>query len=329
VTPLVVVLGASGYVGSVVAGLLCDRPVRLRAVARRPYVPPEPARADVEVLTADITDRDQLRRAVAGADVVVHLAKHSGTWRDAEHDPATARVNVDAVERLVDLLATGGSRAPLVVFAGAASQIGRTPDRPIDGSEPDWPETAYDRQKLAAERLLLRASAEGVLRGLSLRLPTVFGLSPLSRAPDVGVVSLMIHRALTGEPITMWHDGTVARDVTYVEDVAAAFLAALDRPDLLVDRHWLIGSGRGDRLGDVFRTVAESVAAHTGRPPVPVVSVAPPAGAPATDFLNVFIDPSRFESATGWSARVPVADGVDRTVEALVREERHVRTGRR
>ncbi|QFZ21441.1 NAD-dependent epimerase/dehydratase [Saccharothrix syringae] len=325
--PLVVVLGASGYVGSVVTGLLARRPVRLRAVARGSYEPPEQAVADVEVVPADLTDRARLAEAVAGADAVLHFVKSSGSWRDAERDPAgSAAVTVGVMRDLVDVL---GARPepPLVVFAGAASQVGRPPDRPLDGSEPDEPDTEYDRQKLAAERVLLDATAAGAVRGVSLRLPTVFGHSALGAADDVGVVSAMTRRALRGEPITMWHDGTVARDVTYVEDVAAAFLAALDRPDALVGRHWLVGAGRGDRLGDVFRLVARSVARHTGEPPVEVVSVPPPAGAPDTDFLGVFIDPEPFGRACGWSARVPLAEAVDRTVSALLtREATRVRT---
>ena len=72
------------------------------------------------------------------------------------------------------------------MFAAAASQIGRPPDHPLDGTEPDAPDTEYDRQKQAAEQVLKDADARGHLRAISLRLPTVFGLSPLSAAPTRG-----------------------------------------------------------------------------------------------------------------------------------------------
>lgn len=274
------------------------------------------------MVPADLTDREQLADAVADADVVLHLAKHSGNWREAGRDPAVSeRVNVGVMRTLVDVLGTRpvARPAPLVVLAAASSQIGRPPERPMDGSEPDHPETEYDRQKLAAEHILKAATADGTVRGVSLRVATAFGHSPLSDVTDTGVVTTMMRRALADRPLTMWNDGTVVRDLSYVEDVAAAFLAALDRPDDLVGRHWLVGGGRHDRLGDVFRTVAESVAAHTGRPPVPVVSVHPPAESQVTDFWSVFIDTAPFESASGWSARTPLREGVDRTVAALLR----------
>ncbi|SMD25704.1 NAD-dependent epimerase/dehydratase [Kibdelosporangium aridum] len=329
--PVVSVLGASGYMGSVLIGFLADLPVRLRAVARRRSPVPDRSVAEIEVCTADLTDSGRLAEAVADADVIFHLCKHSGGWRDAERDPDSERINVGVMRDLVEILRgrRSGGAAPLVVTAATTSQIGRPPDYPMDGSEPDRPETEYDRQKLAAERLLKTATDEGVLRGVSLRLPTIFGQSPRSRVPDQGVVSTMVRRALAGEPLTMWHDGTVKRDLIYVEDLAEAFIAVMRRPDPLAGRHWVVGTGRHDELATVFRTVAESVAAHTGKPAVPVTSVQPPAHAPVIDFLSVMIDPVPFQLASGWCARTQLHDAVDRTVKAMLDkagEESSVRT---
>ncbi|MFC9087301.1 NAD-dependent epimerase/dehydratase family protein [Nocardiopsis dassonvillei] len=321
--PTTVVLGASGFVGSVVSGLLARRPGRLRLVARRACAAPEGAVATVETLTGDLTDPATVARAVTGADVVLHLVKHTGDWRLPEERPDTTEpVNVGVMRSVLWELSARPSRKelppPLVVFAGACTQVGRPPEQPMDGTEPDHPETEYDHQKQAAESLLLEATRAGSVRGISLRLATVFGQSPLSAVPDVGVVVTMIHKALAGEPLTMWHDGTVARDITFVEDVGRAFVAAIDHPDRLVGRHWMIGSGRHDLLGEVFRTVASVVAAATGRPPVPVVSVSPPSTAVVTDFLDVSIDTAPFAEATGWSARIPLREGVERTAEAVL-----------
>ncbi|CAM5597001.1 NAD-dependent epimerase/dehydratase family protein [Streptomyces diastaticus] len=318
--PVVTVLGSSGFVGSAVLAALATRPVRLRAVARGPSAVPHGA-ATVDVRQADLSS-GALPEAVAGSDVVVCLVTHSGGWRAAESDPESARVNVGIMR---DLLAALGAERPagpppLVVYAGAASQVGLPPRSVLDGSEQDRPATEYDRQKLAAEELLMAADAEGTVRGVSLRLPTVFGEACAPGARDRGVVSAMIRRALRHEPLTMWHDGTVKRDLVHVADVADAFAAAIDRPSPLTGRHWLLGAGRGDALGDVFHEVARIVAARTGRRPVPVVSVDAPADAPATDFADVTIDSSPFRAATGWSPRLPLREGLDRTVAALSQE---------
>ncbi|MCT2593265.1 NAD-dependent epimerase/dehydratase [Streptomyces sp. N2-109] len=314
--PLITVLGASGFIGSAVTAALARRDIRLRAVARGRSTVPLSRGARVEIRTADLTDRDALAAAVEGSDAVIHLLLCSGGWRAAEEDPGSERVNVGVMRDLVDVLRNrpGGQPPPLVLYSGAASQVGVPPERPLDGTERDAPETAYDRQKLAAERALLAATAEGVVRGISLRLPTVFGQPAVPGVSDRGVVSAMVRRALGGQELTMWHDGTVRRDLVHIDDVASAFLSALDHPEELIGGHWPIGAGRGDPLGDVFRTIAQAVSERTGAPPVPVVSVPPPAHAPVTDFRSVTINSSKFRAATGWRPRVSIHNGVVRTV---------------
>lgn len=260
--------------------------------------------------------------AVSDADVVIHTVAYiagSSTWRIDEGDSAAERVNVGLMRDLINVFAGRGADAesPAVVFAGAASQVGPIDKAILDGSETDEPKGEYDRQKLAAERLLLDADAQGILRGCSIRLPTVFGHGPNSTARDKGVIATMVRRALSGEPLTMWHDGTVRRDLLYVEDAARALVAAVSHTAELAGRHWLLGTGRGEPLGEVFRTIAELTAVRVDKPAVPVVSVTPPAHAEAGDFRSIVIDSTAFQRVTGWQPRVPLAEALQRTVNAL------------
>ncbi|WP_030437886.1 NAD-dependent epimerase/dehydratase family protein [Actinoplanes subtropicus] len=320
--PRVVLLGASGFVGSAVLRELATRPIRVRAVSRRPALVPGDTRAEIEVRSADLCEPGSMAEAVAGADVVIHAVAYiagSTTWRVADGDAAAERVTVGLVRDLVDAARRSGP--PLrVVFAGAASQAGPAAREILDGTETDRPAGEYDRQKLAAERILLAADAAGVVQATSIRLPTVFGSGPRSTARDKGVVSLMVRRAVAGQDITMWHDGTVRRDLVYIDDVARALVAAADHIAELAGRAWLLGSGYGAPLGEVFRMVAKLVAEETGRPPVPVVSVPAPAHAEAGDFQSVTIDSSGFRAVTGWSPRVPLDEALARTVVQCVRE---------
>lgn len=317
--PAVVVLGASGFVGSAVTAAFAGRPVRLRAVARRDSGPVLSPGSTAEVRRADLTDAGELAAAVEGADVIVHLVMHGGGWRAAESDPAARAANVGVMENLCGILRERRpcGPPPLVLYAGAASQVGLTGGRPVDGGERDRPHTTYDAHKLAAERILLDATADGVVRGVSLRLPTVFGHTGAPHGADRGVVSFMVRRALAGEPLTLWHDGSVKRDLVHVDDIARAFTAALGHGGELAGRHWPLGAGRGDALGEVCRTVAELVALRLGRDPVPVVSVEPPSTAPATDFDSVTIDSAAYRAVTGWRPEIGLRDALERTVAAL------------
>nr|WP_232343980.1 NAD-dependent epimerase/dehydratase family protein [Actinoplanes awajinensis] len=320
--PLVVVLGGSGFVGAAVVEALARRPIRLRTAGRRPQSAPAGAVAQIEVRSADLTARRELEAVVAGADAVIHLLMHTAGWREAASDPASERVNVGVARDLVGVLRErrGTAPPPTVVFAGSTSQAGVPQRLPLDGSEPDRPTTTYDRQKHAAEQVFKAATAAGSVRGVSLRLPTVYGDSPRGRLTGRGVVSTMVRKAFAGEELTLWNDGTVQRDLLYVHDAADAFLAGLDHVDLLAGGHWPLGTGRGVPLGDVLRTIADLVAARSGRPPVPVVCVPPPDVATATDMHSIVIDASGFRAATGWRPRVPLHTALRRCVDAFARD---------
>ncbi|MER5934746.1 NAD-dependent epimerase/dehydratase [Streptomyces sp. NPDC002054] len=345
---LITVLGASGFIGSAVTAELALHGARLRTVSRRPALEVPGA----EHRIADVTEPGRLAEAVAGSDAVIHLvAELSGTgtanWRAAGDGPA-ARLMEDLVGALADgragrggtgrrteagprAKADGGSgaggraedgRPGAVGCHGAAGRPGGPPPVVLFASTvppcgPGAP-TPYERGKRAAEQVLERATARGAVRGISLRLPTVYGPATTGAgAADRGVVSAMARRAAAGDPITLWHDGTVRRDLLYVRDAAAAFAAALGHADALAGTHWDVGTGDSLPLGEVFHALAGVVAARTGRPPVPVLRVEAPPYAAAADFRDVTADPAPFRTATGWAPRVPLPEGLARTAAAL------------
>ncbi|MFI0967667.1 NAD-dependent epimerase/dehydratase family protein [Streptomyces sp. NPDC021080] len=307
--PLVAVLGARGYLGTAITRELAAQDIRLRLVSRRPATPAQGTRAAVETVAADLTDPGQLAAAVKDADAVIHLAARiSGatSWRGAGADPAVERVNVGLVHDLVRVLRENAvpGRRPAVLFAGTVASVGVPGTVRIDGSEPDDPQSAYPRQKLQAELALKAAGDEGLIRAVCLRMPTIFGPGPQQSAADRGVVATMIRRALEGRRLELW-DKTVRREMIHVRDVARAFAAALEHTDALAGRHWLIGTGRSEPLGDMFTAIAAAVAHHTGADPVPVVEVPPPGEAEATDLQGMEVDASAFTRITGWQ---PVTD---------------------
>ncbi|WP_207934083.1 NAD-dependent epimerase/dehydratase [Actinomadura sp. KC06] len=310
-TPLVAVLGASGAIGSAISEELAQRRAgRLRLVARRPSR--VPAGAEAEVLTADLTRPGNVEAAVSGADAIICLAARTGgegAWRVSDDDPVGARVNTGIVLDLIETVRRGRTAdRPVVVFAGTTSQSGR--GERLDGTEPDDPASAYDRQKLMAERALKQATADGLMHGVTIRLPTVYG-------PDGGIVAAMVRKALAGEPLPLWHDGSVERDLVHVTDAAAAFADAVEHAEKLAGGHWLIGTGSPVSVAGLFTAIADTVAAHTGSPPVPLVSVEPPSYATSSDFQNVRIDSSAFRGITGWSPRMDLRAGIDAAVATL------------
>ncbi|WP_086821422.1 NAD(P)-dependent oxidoreductase [Allokutzneria sp. NRRL B-24872] len=317
-SPLVVVLGASGFVGTALTRQFAGRDVRLRLVSRRRIVAPTGCRAEVETLASDLTQPGAVAEAVAGADVVIHLAAHiagSSTWRVAEGDTSAKRVNLGVMHEVIAAL-RGREEPPVVVFAGSISQLGEPRGPLITGREPDEPVTEYDRHKLAAERALNEATAGGLVRGITLRLPTLYGQGIGPSSLERGVLAAMMRRAFSGQPLTMWHDGSVARDLLCVDDAARAFVAAIDNADALAGRPWLIGTCVATPMGSAFHAVASLVSEVTGEPVVPVVQVEPE-HAVTTDLLDFVVGTTEFGSVTGWAPRVELTSALRGAAETM------------
>ncbi|WP_030621860.1 NAD-dependent epimerase/dehydratase family protein [Streptomyces sclerotialus] len=325
--PLITVLGASGLLGTAVSRELARRPVRLRLVGRRPVaVPPRPA-AVVEERRTDLTEPGAVADAVAGSDVVIHLVAHisgSGTWRVADGDTLAERVNLGLVHDVIEAVrARRPARPPALLFSGSLSQSARVPaGLAARGVRADDLLTAYDRHKLAAEQAIADATAEGLVRGSTLRLSTLYSLGTDPTGLDRGVVASMMRRAVEGQPLTVWHGGTAKRDLLGIDDAARAFTAALDALDGVVGRAWEIGTGEQTSVAELFTAIAEAVSRRTGRPPVPVVDTAPAAYAMPTDQIDFVLRSPQFRTVTGWSPRVPLHEGLDRLAAAVARQHR-------
>jgi nucleoside-diphosphate-sugar epimerase len=207
------------------------------------------------------------------------------------------------------------SLAPVVLFAGTATQVGLPSLLPVNESQPDQPVTIYDLHKLAAENYLKHYISQGYVRGASLRLANVYGPGPHSSSSDRGVLNAMIRRALAGEPLTVYGAGEFVRDYVFVGDVVRAFLLAGAAPDAVNGRHFVIGSGQGHTLAEAFKLVAQRAAIRTGRQTA-VEYTNPVAPISLIEQRHFVADIGEFRRATGWTPEKNLVSGIDSTIEA-------------
>jgi nucleoside-diphosphate-sugar epimerase len=165
--PLAVVTGASGFVGSHIVDDLLLRGVRVRAVVRGSSSRKWLEGKKVELAGAALDDEPALRRAVAGADWVVHAAGLIRARGAAEFHEC----NVAGTERL--LRASREASVRRFVFVSSQAAAGPSPDgRPVTEDHPPRPVSAYGESKLRAEELALR---EGAATVTVIRPPAVYG----------------------------------------------------------------------------------------------------------------------------------------------------------
>lgn len=212
----VLVTGAGGFVGGVVARMLRERGHQVRTVARGDY--PQLVKLGCVHLRGDLAEASVAKEAVAGMDAVIHVAAKAGVWGQAAD---YERSNVTATQRLLDASFEHGvgrfvlTSSPSVTFDGGDAQ-GADESLPY----PKQYLAHYPRTKAEAERLVLTADGQGSLRTCALRPHLVFGPG------DPHLLPRLVKRAKEGRLAWIGRGNLV--DVTYVDNAAHAHLLALE-----------------------------------------------------------------------------------------------------
>ena len=309
------ITGGAGYLASGLVELLKNIKCFITRMHRPGYCPePVDGAAEIRDVVGDIRDPAVWEQNLEGFDYIFHFAAQTSTYV-ANADPVPDQAaNVQPMLHLLEACRRQG-RQPTICFASTVTIAGIPERLPVNESHPDHPLTVYDLHKLMAEQYLRWYSEQGWVRGVTLRLANVYGRGPRSSHPDRGILNQMILRALSGEDLTVYGEGDQVRDYLYVEDAARAFLAAAIHSKALNGKYFVIGSGRGHKIAEAMRLVADRAAARTGGP-VQVLHVAPPRELSPIEQRHFVADSSLFCKATGWQAQYTLSQGIEFTLEA-------------
>ena len=305
----IVITGARGYIGCALAKRLTEEGKPLRLVSRAVKSSlTEMDGPNVEHVIADLSEDAAWSKLMAGAGAIVHLSSRTDL-RSAEVDPAgDADINIAPVRAMVRA-AERNSSPVKVVFASTVTIVGNQNANPVDERTPDRPCSVYDRHKLACETILREASARGVLHACSLRLSNVYGYGRSSVNANRGILNVMMKRAAAGETLPIYGDGAYIRDFTHLDDVVAAFQAAIASDSIGDGRHFVIATGKGHSLAETFGMVADEAMVRIGRRPE-ICHIPEPVDLQPIERRN-FIGESRlFRAATGWQPAFSLKAGI-------------------
>lgn len=300
------VLGGGGFIGSHVAHALLGAGHRVR-VFERPHLDSlfaAAGRGGAQLVTGDFLNADDLAQALEGIEVVFHFV--STTLPKPSNDNPIYDVETNLVGTLRLLRLCRERRVRKLLFSSSGGTIYGVPASvPIAETHATDPLCSYGIHKLAIEKYL---HLNRELHGLDycvLRPSNPYGERQRTDAAQ-GAVAVFLERALRGEAIEIWGDGSVVRDYIYVGDVADAFVRAMtfDGPQ----RVFNVGSGVGTSLNQLV----ESIGALLGRAPRVEYQPARRVDVP----VNV-LDAALARRHLGWRAATPLADGLRRTCEWL------------
>jgi UDP-glucose 4-epimerase len=278
---------------------LSGKVAALRAFGRRQSFPE--ALRHVEWMQGDFADSTSVAAAIAGCDIVFHLV-NATTPASANIDKvADLEANVAATLRLLEACRAEGVRR--VVFVSSGGTIYGVPEQiPTPEDAPTNPITAYGISKLAIEKYLSLYERIYGLEYRILRVANPYG--PFQTAlKSQGIIAASLRKALTGQPIDIWGDGSVIRDYVYVQDVCRALIAASTHDGR--QKVFNIGSGTGESILGIIRIIEELLKTKL---------TLRFAGARAVDVPKSVLDCRRAAEDLGWQADVALRDGIERTI---------------
>ncbi|MDB2236981.1 NAD-dependent epimerase/dehydratase family protein [Halorubrum ezzemoulense] len=227
-TPTIAVTGAAGYIGSRVIVEFQEAYPEWELIAiDNQYRGQVDSIGDVDIEHVDVRNRDRLEDALAGADVVCHLAAISGV-DDCDKNPDLAyEVNVTGTNNVAWFCRKTGAA---LAFPFSMAVLGDPEEFPITADQPRDPLNWYGRTKLLGERSI-ESFADGAFPAHLFLKSNLYGEHGVD-GTEVGkptVINFFVNRALAGETLTVYEPGTQARNFVHVKDVARAYVRSAER----------------------------------------------------------------------------------------------------
>jgi UDP-glucose 4-epimerase len=232
--------------------------------------------------------------------VVMHLAAQMDVRRSVKEPIFDAQVNILGTLNLLEQAFNHGTRK--IVFASSGGAIyGEQDEFPAPETHPTRPLSPYGISKLCGEHYLSYYQRMSGIQFVSLRYANVYGPRQDPKG-EAGVVAIFIQKMLQGEQPIINGNGLQTRDFVFVDDVVDANLAVMGQG---IQGLYNVGTGAETTINDLFAALRELTNASSREVHGP---------ARKGEQIRSVVDPSRLRKELNWDPRVPLKEGLRRTV---------------
>jgi UDP-glucose 4-epimerase len=209
---------------------------------------------NVDMIEASVLDTAAVGAAVSEVDVVFHLAAMISAKESMENPQECVEINTLGTLNVLRAAAAAGVRK--LVFASSAAVYGDNPPVPTEENATPAPKSPYAITKLDGEYYCELFAREGWLNTASIRFFNVFGPGQDLTGSYAAAVPAFMHRAVQGEPVTIFGDGEQSRDFIYVKDAVSSLVFAAEKEE--VTGVFNCGYGRQTTINELVRRILAS-----------------------------------------------------------------------
>jgi UDP-glucose 4-epimerase len=300
------VLGGAGFIGSHIVDALVAKGHRVR-ISDLPNISTlnlKKSIDSVEILGGDFNNVNDISRALEGVDVVVHLVCTTLPGPSNENPAYDVESNVIGTLNLLKQAVAKGVKK--IIFSSSGGTVYGIPRSvPIPETHETNPVCSYGITKLAIEKYLALFHHLHNLDYTVLRLANPYG--ERQRIDSVqGAVAVFLGETLLRQPITIWGDGSAARDYFHISDLVDAFMTVIesDSPSKIYN----IAGGRAHSLNDILSVIRKVTGLQ------PVVQYTP---GRRLDVPVNCLDIQLAKKELGWQPKISWEEGIARTWEWL------------
>ena len=269
----------------------------------------------VQINIADVRDANGMSYLVRGQDYIFNLAGQV-SHVDSMNDPYTD-LEINCRSQLSLLEACRRNNPSVKVIYASTRQIYGAPDYlPVDEKHLLHPTDVNGINKMAGEWYHILYSNVYGIRATSLRLTNTYGPRQLMKHSRQGFIGWFIRLAVDGEEISIYGDGQQLRDLNYVDDVVEALLLAGAR-DNVNGQVYNLGGQEPVSLLQIVEMLLELC------PQASYKLVPFPPEKKRIDIGDYYADYSKIRTALGWEPRVPLKEGLSRTVDYYRKHKAH------